>query len=107
MDRYGFDWEAWASPHTLQPFPPRTRPTASLQQLHLVRCSSLRALPDLLGCASLQYLFLEDCSSLRAMPDLSSLAQLEVRYLPKKLRRWEANGRKAYTVPRAGCCLLM
>ena len=41
---------------------------------------------------------LNGCEGLTSLPDLSALEKLKVENLPDKLKPWEKNGRKAFTL---------
>ena len=80
----------------------------ALQTLELEGCCRLKSLPPQLGeCAALRVLQLDSCDALTSLPDLSGLARLEVYSLPHRLEPWEANRRRAYSVPyfRGQCCV--
>ena len=70
---------------------------SALQWINLDRCNGLASLPDTIGqLSALKEINLMYCDGLASMPDLSGLPGLEVKYLPDRLKPWEAGGRKAW-----------
>ena len=72
-----------------------------LATLKLAGCTALRSLDTarLPSLARLSVLVLARCDNLLELPDLSALEKLYVEHLPNKLKPWEMNGRKAFTLP--------
>ena len=102
---------------------------SKLHTLHLVGCSSIRALPpsmaEMRGLRHLYFAghemdaaagiagadgelwgdtrdgYLTRCSAVQSMPDLSQLAELKVTGLPRHLKPWEEGGYKAFSLAAA------